>query len=49
MWGVNANDQIYRRTGSAWEEGPGALKQLSTGGAALVWGVNKDDKIYRRK
>ena len=48
VWGVNANDEIFRRDGNAWKRIAGSLKQISTGAATLVWGVNKDNKIYRR-
>ena len=47
VWGVNASDKIYRRTGNAWTQVPGALKQLSVGNASTIWGVNASDDIYR--
>ncbi|MCK6211640.1 hypothetical protein KZX45_13910 [Georgenia sp. EYE_87] len=47
VWGVNANDQIYRLNASSltWEQMPGALAQVSSG--SEVWGVNAEDEIYR--
>jgi Tectonin domain len=49
VWGVNADDKIYRWNGGSgvWDPISGALKQISVGSAANVWGVNKNDKIYR--
>jgi hypothetical protein len=48
VWGVNANDEIYQRSGSAWQRISGALKQVSVGDAGHVWGVNRNDEIFRR-
>jgi hypothetical protein len=47
VWGVNASDNIYRRTGNTWTQVPGALKQLSVGNASTIWGVNASDNIFR--
>lgn len=48
VWGVNANDDIWRGTGNfGWEQMPGKLKQISVGSATDVWGVNSNDDIYR--
>jgi len=47
VWGVNANDNIYRRDGGGWTPIPGSLKQISVGNASNVWGVNANDNIYR--
>jgi hypothetical protein len=48
VWGANAQDEIYVRTGTRWQRVPGALKQVSVGAADLVWGVNRHDRIFRR-
>lgn len=48
VWGVNENDDIFRRTGDTWTQIPGKLKQISVGNADNVWGVNSNDYIYRR-
>jgi Tectonin domain/Astacin (Peptidase family M12A) len=48
VWGVNSDDEIYRRDGNSWTQVPGSLKQISVGNASSVWGVNSDDEIYRR-
>ena len=47
VWGVNAKDEIYRRTGSSWQKISGGLKVVSCGQPG-VWGVNKEDMIYYR-
>jgi Tectonin domain len=47
VWGVNANDNIFRRDGDTWTRISGALKQVSVGAASSVWGVNADDKIFQ--
>ncbi|MBL9041547.1 MAG: hypothetical protein JNM83_08090 [Myxococcales bacterium] len=47
VWGVNASDQIFRRSGDTWEHIPGALKQVSVGSVSQVFGVNSSDMIYR--
>ena len=48
VWGVNANDDIFRRDGDSWTRISGALKQISVGNANTIWGVNSSDKIFRR-
>jgi hypothetical protein len=47
VWGVNAADDIFRRSGDKWQRVPGALKQVSAGSASSIWGVNSSDKILR--
>lgn len=48
VWGVNANDEIFRRDAGAWTRIAGALKQVSAGDAGDIWGVNKNNEIFRR-
>ena len=48
VWGVNANDEIFRRDGNAWQRIAGSLKQISVGDAGDIWGVNRNDEIFRR-
>src|SRR4051812_11043303 len=48
VWGVNVNDDIYRRSANQWFQESGSLKQISVGSGALIWGVNTNDMIYRR-
>ncbi|MCP4088448.1 MAG: hypothetical protein GY746_01455 [Gammaproteobacteria bacterium] len=50
-WGVNSNNEIYRRKDDrrGWDRIPGSLVQISHGSDSAVWGVNSKDKIYRRK
>ena len=57
VWGVNANDEIFYRTGtfgneasagSGWEKTDGKLKQISSGDN-VVWGVNANDDIFIRE
>lgn len=48
VWGVNADDEIFRRNGDGWELMPGRLKHVSVGQDGAVWGVNAFDEIFRR-
>merc|ERR1712176_1261254 len=47
VWGVNRGQSIYRWTGSAWENIPGKLIQISVGESG-VWGVNAGHDIFYR-
>jgi hypothetical protein len=47
VWGVNADSQVFRWSGSTWHRRPGQLKQVSVGNSITVWGVNSADKIFR--
>ena len=47
VWGVNSDDEIYRRSGNSWTQVSGALKHVSVANDGTVWGVNDDDEIYR--
>ncbi|HKO58023.1 MAG TPA: tectonin domain-containing protein [Thermoanaerobaculia bacterium] len=47
VWGVNANDDIFRWNGGTWDNIAGKLKQISVGNANNVWGVNAADDIFR--
>jgi hypothetical protein len=47
VWGINASDEIFRRTADGWQQVAGSLKQISVGNANQVWGVNADDEIFR--
>ncbi len=61
LWGVNKDDEIYRRTISTfdpageqdqWHQIPGKLVYVAVperNGDILVWGVNRSDEIYLRK
>ena len=47
IWGVNSNDNIYRKNGNAkWEKIDGDLKNISASNKDYIWGVNTDDNIY---
>ncbi|CAH1254013.1 CHRNB3 [Branchiostoma lanceolatum] len=57
VWGVNAEDDIWYRTGtigneasagSGWEQIEGKMKQISSGDN-IVWGVTRDDDILIRE
>ena len=48
VWGVNKNDDIFRRDGSSWTRIDGKLKQVAVAADGTVWGVNKNDNIFRR-
>ena len=50
VWGVNANDEIFKYqygVSDAWKLESGSLQQISVGSANLVWGVNANNEIYR--
>jgi len=48
IWGVNANDDIFRRDGvNQWTNITGKLKQIHVGNANQVWGVNANDDIFQ--
>jgi len=40
VWGINANENIYRLDGASWTMIPGNLAQISVGSATNVWGVS---------
>lgn len=46
VWGVNDNDDIFKWTGSGWQQMPGKLKQVSSGQDS-VWGVDATNRIWR--
>jgi len=55
VWGVNANDDIYARSGvtsnsngSAWSHVDGKLKYVHVAEGGLVIGVNAEEKVFRR-
>lgn len=45
VWGVNSQDDIFRKTPTSWERVQGLLKDISVGKNS-VWGVNSDDGIF---
>jgi len=47
IWGVNAQDQIWRWTGSTWENIQGAATQVSVGWDGSVWCCNRGGSVYR--
>ena len=47
VWGVNSQDDIWRKTSTSWQRIPGALKDISVGKSS-VWGVNSNDEIFRK-
>eukprot|EP00731_Ephydatia_muelleri_P031276 Em0022g790a len=51
-WGVNSNDDIYKRNvdgSGSWTQLPGKLKHVSASGNGYIWGVNSNDDIYKCK
>ncbi len=46
VWGVGANDEVYRWDGSALNQIAGGLKQISVGSDGEVWGVNGSEQVY---
>jgi hypothetical protein len=47
IWCVNANDKIYRRTGSGWTLMPGAAVNVSVAADGTAWVVNRAGNAYR--
>ena len=47
VWGVNSGGDIYRWTGSTWQQIPGGLKNVAVGADGTVWGVNHAGGIWR--
>ncbi len=47
VWGLDPEDNIYRRTPTSWQPVSGHLRQISVGNAKNIWGVNKDNDVYR--
>jgi hypothetical protein len=48
VWGVNAEDEIYRWDGDSWDQIPGRLMQISVGDSGTIWGVNSSYRIFHR-
>ncbi len=48
VWGVNASNDIFRWTGSGWQNIPGKLSHVSVGADGSVWGVNASSVIFRQ-
>ncbi|MFZ4658622.1 MAG: tectonin domain-containing protein [Caldilineaceae bacterium] len=48
IWGINSDDQIFRRDENGWTLIDGRLKQISVGNVNNIWGINSDDQIFRR-
>jgi hypothetical protein len=46
VWGINKSNQIFRRSGTGWEQLPGELTEIAAGANGAVWGVNGNDEIY---
>ena len=40
VWGVNSQDQIYKKTPNSWQRIQGVLRDISVGQNS-VWGTNK--------
>ena len=48
VWGVDKNEDVFRRVGNSWERIDGKVMQVSVGYGG-VWAVASDQKIYYRK
>jgi len=46
-WGVNRNDDIYRRDNGVWTQVPGKLCRITCSDDGTVLGVNRQDGIFR--
>ncbi len=47
VWGVNANDSIFRWNGTGWDQMPGRATQVSAGSQGHVWAVTRESTIWR--
>ena len=47
VWGVNKDDNIFKKTSKSWDKVPGALKDISVGKNS-VWGTSGRYNIYKR-
>lgn len=49
VWGVNANHEVYRWTGSTWiMPNPAArLRKISAGSRSNIWGVASDGQVWK--
>jgi hypothetical protein len=48
QWGVNSDNDIFRRGKKVWHPIPGKLNQISVAADGTVWGVNSSNDIFRR-
>jgi len=48
QWGVNSDNDIFRRGRTVWNQIPGKLNQISVAADGAVWGVNSSNDIFRR-
>jgi len=47
VWGVNAQDMVFRRDGAAWTRVEGALKRICAAADGSVYGVNATQEIWK--
>lgn len=47
VWGVDADWQVYRWNGRAWDKQDKQLKQVSVGEDGAVWGVDGNNRVFR--
>jgi Tectonin domain len=48
VWGVSANDQVWRWDFDHWTQIDGGLKCVAVAADGIVWGVSANDQIWRR-
>ena len=48
VWGVAADDKVFRWTGGGWDEVGGALRNVAVGADGTVWGVTGAGAVFRR-
>ena len=48
VWGVDQDDNIFKKTINSWQKVDGQLKDISVGKNS-VWGVTREDQILMRK
>ena len=47
VWGVNSNDDVYKKISGGWQHIPGKLSDISVG-LNSVWGVSNNNQVFRR-
>ncbi|XXF75684.1 hypothetical protein P2318_21795 [Myxococcaceae bacterium GXIMD 01537] len=47
IWALDAADQVFQWSGTAWTKMPGALRNISVANDGSVWGLNAQGTVYR--
>jgi len=46
VWGVNANQQVWRFNGSSWDQMPGSANHISAASDGSVWCINASQQMW---